>query len=283
MQWTIKSWFEDQVSRQTAALAYYGILSLSPLLIVAITVAALFFGRADIQQEFLNEANRLLGSGSADLIQTILNATYSNDSGLLATLFSLFIIWFSATNIFLQLKMSLNVIWHVENAEDNRNPLIEGLVNFLWGRLVAAIMVVGLGFALFLSQILGTSIAILISLTNNLPIHLPFLLQSLNTIASTLFTALIISLVFRFLPDKRLAWKDVWIGSLFTALLFLIGQNIIRFYLSHSNVASAYGVTGSLIVLLLWIYYSANILLFGAEFTQAYAHLFGSKAKEGNR
>jgi len=149
--------------------------------------------------------------------------------------------------------------------------------------LMAAVMVVGFGLLLILAQIFSTAVSLVIAAAGNLPFNTSLLLQVLNIVVSIGMSTLIFSLIFRFLPDKRLAWGDIWVGALFTALLFAFGQRAISIYLENSTVASAYGVAGSVIVLLLWIYYSASILLFGAEFTQAYSHLFGSQQEEAGR
>lgn len=269
---TLSAWFRDNASRQAAALAYYGILSLAPLLIIAISVAGIFLGRADIKQQVIQEVTKALGSGSGDLVKNVLDATYSGGSGLLATVLSVFLLMFAATNIFFQLKTSLNRIWGVQYDEE-KNALLQDILRLIGDRFIAALMVLGVGFALLLFQALGAVLSVLISVVSTLPVNTTFLLHVLNLTASIGFTAMVISLIFRFLPDKRLAWSEVWVGALFTAVLFAVGQRAISLYLENSSVASAYGVAGSLIVVLLWIYYSAMILLFGAEFTQAYARL----------
>ena len=276
---TINAWLRDKASRQAAALAYYGVLSLAPLLIIAISVAGLFFGRADVKQQVIAEVTRLLGTSGAELVETVLNTTYQGNGGILATLVSLGLLLMAATNIFFQLKTSLNRIWDVES-HDEDSKLIKDIFKLLMDRLVAAVMVIGFGFVLLLSQITSTIISVFVSIAADFAVSTSLLLQLLNAAASIGLTAVIVSLIFRFLPDKQLAWGDIWIGSVFTAVLSAVGQRLISLYLENSSVASAYGIAGSLIVILLWIYYSASILLFGAEFTQAYAHLYGSQAGE---
>lgn len=269
----VNAWFQDHAARQAAALAYYGVLSLAPLLIVAISIAGFFFGRADVQQQVIAEVSELLGSGGANLVENVLNATYNNDGGIFATIISLILLFIAATNIFFQLKTSLNQIWDVQEEEIK---FLQSILQLVLDRLLAALMVVGFGFILLLSQIFGTTVALIISFADELAVNTTLLLQLLNTTATIALTALVISFVFRFLPDKQLEWRDVWVGALFTAVLFSFGQRAISFYIENGSAASAYGVAGSLIVVLLWIYYSASILLFGAEFTQAYARHHGS-------
>lgn len=276
-QQTILGWFQDNAGRQAAALAYYGVLSLAPMLIIAISVAGFFFGRRAIQQDVIAEVERMLGTGSAQLVESVLNATYSNGGGTIATAFSLLLLLFASTNIFFQLKTSLNRIWGVEFTEER--PLWKNLLQVLQARLTAGLMVVGFGLVLLLTQILNTAISLIISVASDLAVNTSFLLQLLNTAAFIGLSATIISLIFQYLPDQRLAWRDVWVGALFTAVLFALGQGAIGLYLENSSLVSAYGVASSLIVVLLWIYYTAAILLFGAEFTQAFVHEYGSLAE----
>jgi len=277
-QKAIGAWFADKADRQAAALAYYGVLSLAPLLVIAITVAGIFFGQADVQQQVVTEAEQLLGTGSAELVNNILNQTYNTDGGVFATITSLIILLFAATNMFFQLKTSLNRILNVE--DDEPDKLIHGIINFLKDRLLAALMVVGVGLVILLSQILSTTISVVISLASGLPVNAALLLRVLNFIASIGFSTVVISLILRFLPDKRLAWRDLWVGGLFTAVLFALGQRALSYYFETGSVASAYGVAGSLVVILLWIYFASSVLLFGAEFTQAYAEMYGSLEEE---
>lgn len=272
----IADFMEDKATRQAAAIAYYGVLSLAPLLIIAISVAGIFFGRSTIQQQVVGEVQQALGAESADLVSNVLSSTYSTTGGgLLTTIVSVLLLLMAASNIFFQLKLSLNRIWEVEEADED-TALIENVVNLLMERLLAAAMVIGLGVVLLGSQVLSTAIPFVISAASDLPVDTTLLLQVLNTLASLAIATLVIAVIFRFLPDNRIAWGDILIGSLFTAVLFSVGQYAISLYLQTSSVASAYGVAGSLIVILLWIYYSSSILLFGAEFTQTYARMFGS-------
>lgn len=153
---------------------------------------------------------------------------------------------------------------------------MQSVLRLAGDRLLAAVMVLGVGLALLVFQAVNMAISIAISVAGELALNTTLLLEVLNTLASIGFVAMIISLIFRYVPDRQLAWREVWLGSLFTAVLFAIGQQAIGFYLESSSVASAYGVAGSVIIVLLWIYYSTSILLFGAEFTHVYAHLYGS-------
>ena len=265
----VTDWFEDNASRQAAALAYYGVLSLAPLLVIAITIAGIFFGRADIQQEIIAHTGQALGSGSAELVNYVLNATYNNDGGVLATLISLGILLFAGSNIFAQLKMSLNQILNVNEDEDQ--PLLQDIAGIIRDRLISSMMVIGLGILLIVSQVLGTIVSIVIYSIGDISIATSSLLQVVNVVVSIGFSTLIIALIFRFLPDKDLGWSDVWIGAFFTSMLFAIGQRFINLYIENAGVASAYGVAGSVIVILLWIYFTTSILLFGGEFTNAYS------------
>jgi len=272
----VTDWFEDNASRQAAALAYYGVLSLGPLLVIAITIAGTFFGRADIQQEIIAQTEQAMGSGSAELVNNVLNATYNNDDGVLVTLASLGILLFAGSNIFAQLKMSLNQIWNVENDEDQH--LLHGIVGFFRDRLISSLLVIGFGFLLIVLQVLGTVISVVIYSVSDISILTISMLQIVNVVVSIALSTLIIGLIFRFLPDKEMGWSDVWIGAFFTSILFAVGQRFINLYIENAGVASAYGVAGSVIVILLWIYFTTSILLFGAEFTNAYSELYGLQA-----
>ncbi|NDJ86364.1 MAG: YihY/virulence factor BrkB family protein [Chloroflexi bacterium] len=276
LEQTIMAYIQDRASRQAAALAYYGVLSLAPLLIIAISVAGIFLGRDDVQQQVISEVEQVIGSGSADLVQDVLEATYDRDGGFFATVVSVILLLFGATNLFSQLKMSLNRVWGVETEEGR--AILHGILNVIRDRLIAALMVVGVGFLLLLSQMLTPAISVVISFASDLDVNIAFLLQILNMSISIALSAFIIGLVFRFLPDTRPAWRDVWVGALFTAVLFALGQRLIGLYIENSNMASAYGVAGSVIVVLLWIYYSSSIVLFGAEFTEVYARLYGMRS-----
>lgn len=274
----VSDWFEDNASRQAAALAYYGVLSLAPLLVIAITIAGTFFGRADIQQEVITQTEQTMGTGSAELVNNVLNATYNSDGGVLATLLSLGILVFAASNIFAQLKMSLNQILDVDQSGDQE--LLQGIIGFARDRLISSVMVVGFGLLLIVSQILSTIISIIIITVGDISVATISLLQVTNIVASIAFSTFIIGLIFRYLPDKELGWSDVWIGAFFTSILFAVGQRLISLYIENAGVVSAYGVAGSLIVILLWIYFSTSILLFGGEFTNAYSELYGLQSDQ---
>jgi membrane protein len=275
------AFFEDKVSRQAAALAYYGLLSLAPLLIITITIAGLFFGQSEVQQQVVNGVSQQLGDGSGELIQTVLKATYGGDGGILATVFSIILLLIASTNIFFQLKESLNRIWNVDETEDDR--LVTTLRKFLQDRLFAAVGVVGVVLLILASQIFNTMIALVISFTNDLGASTATTLQVLNVLAMIATGSMIVSLVFRYLPDKKMGWYSIWVGSVVTAILFTVGQHGITLYLENSTVASAYGAAGAVIVILLWIYYTAMIFLFGAEFTQAFEMVYTDEPTDDTR
>ena len=276
---TFQAWIRDRASRQAAALAFFTILSLPPLLIIVITIAGSFFGQAEIQQQIIDQVRTVTGSGGADLIKEILNATYDNGGGILATFIGVLLLIFAATNIFAQLKTTLDWIWGVQPEESETGGPVESALGFIRQRLRAALAVFIAGFLLLAAQITGIVIPIVIGLANELDINTGGLLNVANLLVSIGLVTLVVALIFRYLPEAQISWQDVLVGSLFTALLLTLGQRAIGLYLEVSNVASAYGVAGSLIALLLWIFYSANILIFGAEFTQAYASHFGSKIR----
>lgn len=278
---SIADWFEDNASRQAAVLAYYGVLSLGPLLVIAITIAGTFFGRADVRYELLTQTEEVMGSGSAELLDNVLTTTYNYEGGVSATLISLGVLLFAASNIFAQLKTSLNQIWNVRY--DDNEHLLQNILGVIRDRLISAVMVVAFGIMLLVSQMLSGVLAIVIYTIGDISLATISVIQVVNTLISIGFTMLIIGLTFRYLPNKQLSWSDVWVGALFTSILFAIGQGLISFYIENAGVAAAYGVAGSVIVILLWIYFASSILLFGGEFTNAYSELYGSQSKTDSK
>lgn len=266
-----QEFMQDRVTRQAAALAYYTIFAIAPLLLVAIGVAGFFFGQQEVQQDIIQQASETIGENGANLIEDVLNATYESGSGVIATIISLVFVFIGASNIFNQLKLSLNHIWGVPSDEGG------GLVQFLRGRLIAVLMVIGVGLILLLSLVVSAVVPVVLRVVEDIAPGVPLLTRLLDLLVAVPITTLLFALAFKFLPDVHIEWGDVWVGAFVTAILFEIGKLLINVYISLTNVASAYGAAGSLIIVLVWAYYLAVILLLGAEFTQVYARMFGSK------
>ena len=269
---TFKEWQEDKASRLAAALAYYTAFSIAPLLIIVIAIAALAFGEQAAQGEIVGQIQGLVGKDGAEAIQTMINNSRKPTTGIVATLISVGILLFGATNVFTQLQDALNTIWEVAP-----KPGVKGLVKT---RIVSFTMILGIGFLLLVSLVLSAALAVMGNYLSGLIPGLQFLWSILNFVISFGVITLLFALIYRFLPDVKITWGDVGIGAAMTALLFTIGKSLIGLYLGNSSVGSTYGAAGSFVVVLLWVNYSAQILLFGAEFTQVYARQFGSDKVE---
>lgn len=266
---TFSEWSDDKASRLAAALSYYTIFSVAPLLIIAIAVAGLVFGRKAATEQLVGEIRDLVGNDGAQVIQSILQNASKTTSGILATCIGVVTLLVGASGAFGQLQDSLNTIWEVKPKAGR------GVKGVLRDRFLSFSMVLLIGFLLMVTLLLS---AFLSGVGKYLADMLPmssFVLQAINFAISLGVTSFLFALIFKVLPDAYIRWRDVWVGAAVTALLFSLGRFLIGLYLGRSSVSSAYGAAGSLVVLLLWIYYSAQILLLGAEFTQVYAGKFG--------
>jgi membrane protein len=270
---TVSEWSEDKAPRLGAALAYYTIFSLAPLLIIVIAVAGLAFGQEAAQGSIDEQIQGLVGREGADLVQTMIENARQPAAGALASGVGLVTLVVGALGAFGQLRDALNTIWEVAPKPGR------GLKAVILGRLAPAALVLGVGFLLLVSLIVSAGLSALGNWLAGSLAGLSFLAQVINFLISFIVITLLFAMIFKFLPDAQIAWRDVWIGAALTALLFNIGKLLIGLYLGGGGVASSYGAAGSLIVVLLWVYYSAQILFFGAEFTQVYANKYGSKIR----
>jgi membrane protein len=268
---------EDKAQRLGAALAYYTIFSLAPLLLIAIAIAGLVFGRDAAQGQIFGQLRGVLGPKSAEMVQEMVKSAAKPKSGTLATVLGIVTLLFGAAGVFGQLKDAMNTIWNVEPKKKG------GIMNLIKDRFLSFAMVFGTGFLLLVSLVIDSAVA---AAGHFIGDRLPggeALWQAVQLVVSLAIVALLFALIFRFLPDIHPTWRDVWFGAVFTAVLFVGGKFALGIYLGKSAVGSSYGAAGSLVVVLLWVYYSAQILFFGAEFTQVYARTHGSmaQAKEG--
>lgn len=260
-------WSADEASQLAAALAFYTTISIAPLLVLVIAIVGLFLGEEAAQGQLQGQLRNLMGAQAAQFTETAIASTVRPTAGSIASILSLGVLLWGSTNVFTQLQNSLNAIWNVEPKPGR------GVMGIVRDRLLSFGLVLGIGFLLLVSLILSAVLSALTSSFSQLLPGIPWLWQLLNYVVSLAITALLFGLVFKVLPDIKIAWKDVWIGGLITALLFTMGQFVLSLYLG--NQGSAYGVAGSVVVFLLWVYYSAQILFFGAEFTQVYATQYG--------
>ena len=270
-----QGWNEDDASRLSAALAYYTIFSLAPLLIIVIAVTGLIWESSAIRAQILGQVQELVGAEGADFIAGLITNTGSPGEGILALLLGILTLLLGALGVFNQLHTSLNIIWNVK--EEKPKGLLPAIKKVLVDRFLSFTMILGIGFLLLVSLVITAGLsAAQQTLGNAFPLS-EFIWQIVNLTVSIGVIAILFALMFKFVPDIEIAWGDVWIGGLITAVLFSLGKMVIGIYLGNSAVSSTFGAAGSLVLLLLWIYYSAQILFFGAEFTQVYANTSGSK------
>ncbi|MEZ4732820.1 MAG: YihY/virulence factor BrkB family protein [Caldilineaceae bacterium] len=264
---TYNQWSSDDATQLAAALAFYTTISITPLLVLVIAVVGFFLGQQAAQGQLQTQLQSIMGEQAAQFTETAIANADQPTVGGIASLISLAILLWGSTNVFTQLQNSLNAIWNVEPKPGR------GLMGMLKDRLLSFGMVLGIGFLLLVSLVLSAVLSAIANSFNNLIPGFDWLWQLLNYVISFAVTTLLFGLIFKILPDVEIAWKDVWIGAAITAVLFVVGQFALSLYLG--NQGSAYGVAGSVVVFLLWVYYSAQILFFGAEFTQVYATRYG--------
>lgn len=264
-------WREHNASRMAAALAYYTVFSLAPILVISIALAGLVFGQEAAEGRIVGQISGLIGQTSASALEAMIAAARKPSTGILATVLGVATLVFGATGVFAELQESLNTIWGVKPKPGR------GFIRMLKSRFVSFAMVLGIGFLLLVSLVVSAAIAALGSWMSGL-LPLPeALMQIINVAVSIGVITLLFAMIFRVLPDVQIAWRDVWVGAAFTAVLFGLGKLAIGLYLGKSSLASSYGAAGALVVLLVWVYYSAQILFFGAELTRSYAYQHGSR------
>jgi len=268
---TAFEWLDDQAPTLGAALAYYTVFSLAPLLIISIALAGLVFGAEAAQGQIFDQLRGLLGDASGKAMQEIVqSASAEPKAGVVATVIGFVTLLFGASGVFGQLQASLNIIWGVQPKPGR------GILGIIRDRSLSFGFILVVGFLLLVSLLLTAGIAFVGKQFGAMVPGMEALIQILNSILSLAVITLLFGMMFKILPDANIAWRDVWIGAFITALLFTLGKFALGFYLGRSGVASSYGAAGSLIVLLLWVYYSSQVVFFGAEFTQVYANRFGS-------
>lgn len=272
---TYQGWKEDKASRLSAALAYYTIFSLAPLLLIVIAITGLFWEQSAVQSQVMNQIEGLVGAEGRTFVSGLLESASNPARGIAATIVGIITLLFGALGVFNELHNALNTIWEVK--EEETKGFLESVKRVIFSRLLSFTMVLGIGFLLLVSLVISAGLsAVQETVGNAIPVS-EILLQIVNLIVSIGVITVLFALIFKYLPDAEIAWRDVWLGAFATALLFSLGKFLIGLYLGNSAVASSFGAAGSLVLLLLWIYYSAQILFFGAEFTQVYANKYGSK------
>lgn len=270
---TFQEWSDDKAARLAAALSYYTIFSLSPLLIIAIAVAGFFVGRSDVRSSILSQIQTTFGPDAEELVNGLISDATRPGASIVATIIGVVTIVLGATGVFNQLLEALNTIWEVEPEPD------AGILDTIRKRFLSFTMILGIGFLLMVSLIVSAALSAISEYFNTLLPGAEFIWQIVNLFVSFGVVTLLFAMIFKYLPDAEIDWSDVWIGAAVTALLFSIGKFLIGLYLGTSTPGSTYGAAGSLVGILLWVYYSAQILFFGAEFTQVYARHYGSRIR----
>ena len=272
---TFREWREDGAPRLAAALAYYTTFSLAPLLVLVIAIAGLVGGQEAAQSQVMAQVEDLLGSKGREFIQGMIESASQPTTGLTATIIGAATLLFGALGVFGELQNSLNTIWEVKPKP--ATSFLDGIKRFVIKRLVSFTMVLGIGFLLLASLIISAAISAFAAYIGTRWPLADLWLELINFLVSFIVITFLFAMIFKFLPEIKIAWKDVWLGAAVTSVLFSLGKFLIGLYLGRSEVGNIFGAAGSLAILLIWIYYSAQILFFGAEFTQVYANKYGSK------
>jgi membrane protein len=267
---SFSEWQKDKASRLAAALAYYTAFSIAPLLLLTITVAGMVLGEQAAQGTIFAQLQGLLGPEAAGFFQSAVAHSREPGANTISAVVGLATLVWSASNVFGQLQDALNTIWEVK-------PKPAGVVGAVKRRIVPLSMLLGFGFILLVSLLLSAGLSAVSTLLGDALPGSNLLWEIINNIVSFIVITLLFAAIFKVLPDVEIRWNDVWIGALVTSALFIVGKTLIGLYLGHASVGSTYGAAGSLLVFLVWVYYSAQILFFGAEFTQVYARQRGSR------
>ena len=271
---SFNAFIEDNALKMSASLAYYTIFSMAPLLLILISAASIFYGRDAIQNKVFEELNGFLGNDAALKIQEILQKITLNDDSTTAIIIGVVTLFIGATGVFLEIQDSINQIWRVKAKPK------KGWKKLIINRFLSFSMIITLGFLLIVSLIInGVILALSAKLSQYFPEITIVLVEIINAVVTFVVIAALFGIIFKYLPDVEIAWKDVRVGAVFTALLFTIGRFVIGLYIEKVGPGSAYGAAGSLIVILVWVYYTAAILYFGAEYTQVYAQCYGGKIR----
>ena len=267
---TIASFIDDDALSRGAAIAFYTVTSIAPLLLIVIAIAGLVFGRDAAQNAIISQLSGLMGAQTAEVLQAAVASAAGKSSGIVATIVGILTLTVTASGVFGEMQSALNAIWKVKPRGTTVSRLIRARATSLG--LVAA-----LGFLLMVSLAMSAALA---AFGEQLNAALPFgtlILSTVNFVISLVLIGVLFAAIYKILPDRHLEWRDVIVGAIGTALLFTVGKSLIGWYIGSSAVASSYGAAGALIILLLWVYYSAEIFLLGAEFTKVYANRHGSK------
>jgi membrane protein len=269
----VNAWSADYAPSMGAAISYYTVFSLAPLLVIVIAIAGAFFGREAVSGAIVAQLGGLIGEQGASLIQNIVASATKSGSGATAGIISVIVLIMGATSVFTELQSALDRIWHIPPSE---KP--QGVWAILRARILSIGLILGLVFLLMVSLAVSAAIAAFASLTSGLLPGYEVLLQGINMLVSLGIATVLFAMIYKLMPSTHIAWRDVWVGAVTTAVLFEVGKLLIGLYLGKSSMAHAFAAAGSVVVLLAWVYYAAQIFLLGAEFTKVYAEDHGSHA-----
>lgn len=267
---TIVEWITDYAPSMGAALSYYTVFSLAPTLLIVISVAGLIFGADAVRGEIIGQLSFLMGPAAAATIQQVLASLHQRSYGVSGTLIGVVLLVVGATSVFGELQNALDRIWHASARESS------GLFGLIRARLVSFGMIMGVAFLLIVSLVLSAAISALGKWWAGAFGRWELLAQTVNALVGFVITTLSFASIYRFIPRVRIRWGDVWLGAAVTAMLFTVGHLLIGLYIGKTGIASVFGAAGSLVVIFVWVYYSAQIFLLGAEFTRVYAQAYGS-------
>ena len=268
------SWVDDYAQSMGAALAYYTMFSIAPLLLIVISVAGLMFGVEAARGEIVGQLRGLMGPQGAQAVQGLLESASRPAESITAMIIGSILLLVGATSVFAELQDALDRIWRAPKRHKN------GIWSLLRSRLLSFGMILGIGFLLIVSLVVSAALAALGRLWGPLFAQWGLLADLINFLFSLVFTTTFFAMIYKVMPRVEVDWSDVWIGAMVTALLFSVGKLLIGLYIGRSGITSGFGAAGSLVVLLVWVYYSAQVFLMGAEFTWAYSMTFGSRREQ---
>jgi len=263
---TYQEWSDDDAFQKSAALAYYSIFSIPALMIIVINIASLIWTQDYVQQQLTDQIASMMGTEAANQVETMISKSRENSNSTLAIIIGVATLIFGATGVFYQLQKALNDAWEVEPDPDS------GIKQMAKSRITALGVVVAIGFLLMISLLVTTALSALSGwIQQQLPGFPQFIFYIIQIVVSIGVITVLFAAMFKVLPDAKVEWRSVWAGALLTAVLFTIGKFLIGFYIGKTDPASTFGAAGSIVLIMLWVYYTGVILLFGAEFTQVYA------------
>ncbi|MGB6103118.1 MAG: YihY/virulence factor BrkB family protein [Pusillimonas sp.] len=267
-----KAWSEDHASSMGAAIAFYTVFSIAPLLIIIIAVAGFLWGEDAVRGEVIHQLGGLVGPEGAESVQALIRSADKPTQGIVATVASVVVLLIGATRVFAELQSALDRIWKVPAVQRSA-----GWWRMLRARLLSLGLVLGMGFLLLVSLVVSAGLAMLGQWTTGLFSGWEVLLQALNMLASLTISVVLFAMIFKYMPQASVAWRDVWVGAVVTAVLFELGKILIGLYVGKSATVSSLTAAGSLVVVLIWVYYAAQVFLLGAEFTWFYANHYGTR------